>query len=205
MFRGFCFKHIWSCGFLFKEENPFKYIKELWKKIQYVDNLCAGKETRKIICIVTHTFPSGRWGFWWRTRAVCNTKCLWSNLTRSLYLQHDLTHSAIANPVLQDTSSGKWPLNKVGVFLLLCPGEVSQEQEAEGKTFQEIRSHLTQVFGKNCLKIQFPSHWSGCPEGKTEDCLCWSYRGPCKGADKVKSTLWKGSPTVTFLTEKHGS
>lgn len=61
MFRGFCFKHIWHCGFLLKEEAPSSTSKSCEKKIQYVDNLCEDIKTRKTVSVVhTHFKVTGK-------------------------------------------------------------------------------------------------------------------------------------------------
>lgn len=131
MFRGFCFKHIWSCGFLFKEENPFKDIKELWKKIQYVDNLCKGIKTSKTSLLYTRISKSREEDFWREASvALLNPEHLGNNLTHSLDLKYDLAHPAISNQGLEDVFSGGWPLNKLWGFSLLCPVEKSQAMEA---------------------------------------------------------------------------
>lgn len=126
MFRGFCFKHIWSCGFLFKGKNPFKYIKELWKKIQCVDNLCKGIKTGKISLLYTQISKLGGKVSGERLLLLYYTpKYLGNNLTHSLYRKCDLAHPAISNQGLEDVFSGGWPLNKLWGFSLLCPGEKS--------------------------------------------------------------------------------
>lgn len=157
MFKGFCFKHIWSCGFLFKGENSFKYIKELWKKIQYVDNLCKGIKTRKTSLLYTHISKLGE-GFQWEvSAAILNPKYLGNNLTHLLYLKYDLAHPTISNQGLEDIFSGGWPLNKLWGFSVLRPGRMSQGIEARGGIFPEHQKSFDTGPWGNCLKIQFKS------------------------------------------------